>query len=99
MTDLETTLSAITRMAEEVKDDQRFIKAGATLVPGGLESILAAGARQQTAAPALADAVLALVEVARAAEADRQFAKKYWGERLEVTDALSRLSTLKETRG
>ena len=98
MTDLETTLSAITRMAEEVKDDQRFIKAGATLVPGGRESILAAGARQQTAAPALADAVLALVEVARlSALASAGHAERGCG--CDLCAALSRLSTLKETRG
>ena len=97
MTDLETTLSAITRMAEEVKRGSQR------------DDTMAYWNTCRDAAPALASAVLALVEVVKTMPnwpkptrhefaSERSFAvvHKRW---TAHQAALSRLSTLKETRG
>ena len=104
MTDLETTLSALTRMAEEVK-----LRHGERLQCAADHWLYEKEAFKS--APLLASAVLALVEVARKADAFRlayldqsrqeteDELKALFKELLRLRGAaLSRLSTLKETK-
>ena len=93
MTDLETTLSALTRMAEEVK-----LRHGERLQCAADHWLYEKEAFKS--APLLASAVLALVEVARAAQDHIDDGCRYGDETSHrLAAALSRLSTLKETRG